>query len=246
VPATGLFLFLYFVKSATQFFKMRVFTIRVKKYTTDELVALYDKKDWAALWKIATPMVKHAVRRCMQRGLDPYYVRDDLMQEAYLAAWACLPRWNAFEASLQTWVLSSVRIALTDANRRVAGGMIGGRDSTIAVVSMHAEVPDADDVWCNDEQELADGIEATLTYKEAPEGFGDPAEEVDRERLLLQLPEKDRDMVRRLCGVGVPAETQSEYSAAEGLSRPAVAKRLERLRGKLDVTISRKPAKQVI
>lgn len=204
----------------------------MKKHTTDELAALYDKKDWAALWKIVTPMVKHAVRRCMQHGLDPYYVRDDLMQEAYLAAWACLPKWRAFESSLQRWVTENVRSRMLHASQAAATGMVGGRESGVVVVSMHGDTPDADHIGSNDEQELPDSIEGTLVYTDPPEGFGDPAEEVDRERLLLQLPEKDREMVRRLCGVGVPAETQVEYAERIGTTRKAVERRLAYLREK--------------
>ncbi len=191
----------------------------MKKYATEELAQLYDKKDWATLWKIMTPMVKHAVRRCMQRGLDPYYVRDDLMQEAYLAAWAALPRWNAFEASLQKWVEENVRGAALKTNTAAANGMVGGRDSGFEVVSMHGET--ADDDGGDGEQELAYGPEAILAADtEDPTG----------EWLLTAVPLEDRDMVRRLAGIGVPRETQAEYATAEGISTIAVKKRMAALR----------------
>lgn len=201
-----------------------------RKYSTDELVKLYDDKDWATLWKIVTPMVKHAVRRCMREGLDPYYVRDDLMQEAYLAAWEALPRWNAFEAGLQTWIHANVRGAVLKANTREVTGMVGGRDNGGYVVSMHGESPDDD--GSDDEQGLVAAPEALLVYKDAPEGFGDPAEEADgwASVLLSKLPAKYRDMVRRLCGLGVPAETQEEYARRESTTKKAVELRVRMLR----------------
>lgn len=198
----------------------------MKKYTNSELAQLYDKKDWAALWKIMTPMVKHAVRRCMQDGLDPHYVNEDLMQEAYLAAWKALPKWNAFEASLQTWIREKVRSAVLDANQRESSGMVGGKRSGGYVESIHGETPEADYVGSNDEQGIADGIEATLVYTEVPEGFEDPADLL----YLLPIPLKDRDMVRRLAGLGVPRETQAEYAHREGISRRTVVGRLESLK----------------
>lgn len=218
----------------------------IRKYTTPELAELFDRKDWATLWKIVTPMVKHAVRRCMQEGLDPFYVRDDLMQEAYAAAWEALPRWNPRLAGLQTWVRENVRIAVTDTNRRERSGMIGGRDSGPLVVSMHGETPEED--GGDDEQGVLSGPEASMVYKDPPEGFGDPSEEADDllEDLLSQVPQEDRDMVRRLCGIGVPVETQEEYARRIGITRDAVAKRLERLRRKIAVTKNRKPANHVM
>jgi DNA-directed RNA polymerase specialized sigma24 family protein len=198
-----------------------------RKYTTEELAKLYDTKDWETLWKIVTPMVKHAVRRCMQEGLDPHYVRDDLMQEAYLAAWEALPRWNAFEAGLQTWINQKVRSAVLNVNSRQSSGMIGGRDSGRYVVSMHGETPE-EDLSSNDEQGISLAPEAWLTYTDPPEGLGDPAIEADD--LLGDVPVKHRDMIRRLCGIGVPCETEAEYAAKEGLSVRAVEERLFRLR----------------
>lgn len=210
-----------------------------RRYTTEELVQLFDKKDWNTLWKIVTPMVKHAVKRCMQEGLDPYYVRDDLMQEAYLAAWEALPRWNAFEAGLQTWVHEKVRSAVLNANTRAITGMVGGRDNGAFVVSMHGESPDDD--GSDDEQSITSGTEASLTYKDPPEGFGDPSEEVDDllEDLLSRVPLDDRDMVRRLCGIGVEPETQEQYASVDGTTVGAVKMRLYRLR-QSRVTFSRK------
>lgn len=217
-----------------------------RKYSTDELVKLFDEKDWPTLWKIVTPMVKHAVRRCMQEGLDPYYVRDDLMQEAYLAAWEALPRWNAFEAGLQTWVHTNVRGAVLKANTREITGMVGGRDNGGFVVSMHGESPDDD--GSDDEQGLVAAPEAVLVYKDAPEGFGDPSDEVDDfiEGLLSQVPLEDRDMVRRLCGIGMSAQTQEQYAKRIRITRAALAKRLERLRRKITVTKNRKLGNQVM
>lgn len=217
-----------------------------KRYTTEELIQLFDAKDWKTLWKIMQPMVKHAVKRCMQEGLDPYYVRDDLMQEAYLAAWEALPHWDSAKAGLQTWVHQKVRSAVLDANRYEQSGMVGGRDSGPLVVSMHGESPDDDGT--EDEQGVLAGPEAALVYKDPPEGFGDPGEEVDDliTDLLSRVPKEDRDMVRRLCGIGVPPETQEQYAARENIMRAAVAKRLERLRKKLIVTKSRKPANHVM
>lgn len=203
----------------------------MRRYSNRELAQLWDRKDWATLWPIMVPMVKHAVRRCMQRGLDPYYVRDDLMQEAYLAAWKALPKWNAFESSLQRWIEEKVRSAVLDANRREAGGMVGGRDSAALVVSMHGETAE-DDISSNDEQGLCDGIEASLTYgDDSPEGFWDPADErLFGEQDLAAVPAKYRDMVRRLAGIGVPQESDAEYAAAEGISRMTAWRRIERLR----------------
>lgn len=202
-----------------------------KRYSTDELVQLFDAKDWKALWKIVTPMVKHAVRRCMQEGLDPYYVRDDLMQEAYLAAWEALPRWNAFEAGLQTWVSENVRGAVLKANTRESTGMVGGRDNGGHVVSMHGEAPD-EDTSKDDEQGLVAAPEAVLVYKDAPKGFGDPSEEIDDlvADLLSRVPGEDRDMVRRLCGIGVSPETQEQYAVKEGVHRDTVTRRIRALR----------------
>lgn len=217
----------------------------MRKYTTHELVQLFDKKDWSTLWKIMQPMVKHAVKRCMQEGLDPFYVRDDLMQEAYLAAWEALPRWNAFEAGLQTWVSANVRIAVTDTNRREQSGMIGGRDSGPLVISMHGEEPDDD--GSEDEQGVSHAPEAMLTYKDPPEGFGDPSEEVEdlSQALLRHVPDGDRDMVRQLCGIGVPAQTQEEYAQANKTTRKAVERRIARLRNKVG-GFSRNPANHVM
>lgn len=216
-----------------------------RKYTTQELVEIYDRKDWVTLWKIITPMVKHAVRRCMQEGLDPFYVRDDLMQEAYARAWEALPRWNPRLAGLQTWVRENVRIAVTDTNRRERSGMIGGRDSGPLVVSMHGETPEED--GGDDEQGVLSGPEASMVYKDPPEGFGDPNEAADDllEDLLSQVPSEDRDMVRRLCGIKVPSETQAEYALKEGISRRTVVGRLESLR-QYFCAKSQKPANHVM
>lgn len=200
-----------------------------KKYTTEELAQIYDKKDWALLWKIMEPMVKHEVRRCMQHGLiDPIYVTDDLMQEAYLAAWECLPRWNAFECNLASWVRPKVRGALLDANRRQGGGMVGGRDAQAVIVSIHGETPE-DDWMSNEEQGINSGLERVLAYEEPSEDFRDPLELVD-EGWLSKVPEKDRDMVRRLSGIGCAQETQEEFADAEGLHRDTVTRRIRALR----------------
>lgn len=216
-----------------------------KRYSTDELVQLFDRKDWKTLWKIMQPMVKHAVKRCMQEGLDPFYVRDDLMQEAYLAAWEALPRWNAFEAGLQTWVRENVRGAVLKANTRESTGMIGGRDSGPLVVSMHGET--SDDDGSDDEQDVLSGAEATLAYKDPPEGFGDPAEEIEdlAAALLLQVPKEDQDMVRRLCGIGVSRETQEQYAAREGTSQRTITRRVNALRKYFGVK-SPKPGNHVM
>lgn len=208
------------------------------RYTNVELAQLYDKKDWAILWPVVTSMVKHAVRRCMQHGFDPFYVHDDLMQEAYLAAWEALPRWNAFEGSLQTWVSEKVRSAVLNANTRAATGMIGGRDSGELVVTMHGEIAEGD--GGNDEQGMMQGHEARIMYDDPPEGFDDPARESEEEDWLSMVPVRDRDMVRRLCGIGVPAETQEEYSRAAGVSRRTVVGRIEALRNYF-CALSRKP-----
>lgn len=216
-----------------------------RKYSTQELVQLFDSKDWKTLWKIMQPMVKHAVKRCMQEGLDPFYVRDDLMQEAYLAAWEALPRWNAFEGGLQTWVSANVRGAVLKANTRESTGMVGGRDSGPLVISMHGESPDDD--GSEDEQGVLAGPEAALIYKDPPEGFDDPSEEVEdlATALLRQVPAEDRDMVRRLCGIGVQAETQEEYARKEDISRRTVVGRLEALR-KYFCAKTRKPGNHVM
>lgn len=202
-----------------------------RKYSTEELVQLFDAKDWKTLWKIMQPMVKHAVKRCMQEGLDPFYVRDDLMQEAYLAAWESLPRWNAFEAGLQTWVSENVRGAMLKANARESSGMIGGRDNGVRIVSLHGKAS-REDLSSDDAQRASRAPELTAAYQNPPEGFGDPSDEADDtvEDLLSQVPEEDRDMVRRLCGIGVPAETQEEYAAAEEISVRTVKQRLADLR----------------
>lgn len=214
-----------------------------KRYTNAELARLVDTRNWAALWPIVESMVKHEVKRCMQDGLDPFYVRDDLMQEAYLAAWQALPTWNAFESGLRKWVGVQVRGAVLKANSRAASGMIGGRDSGLDVVSMHAETVDGD--GGDDEQGSLSGPEASMVYENPPEGFEDPAEQPEYEELLELVPAKDRDMVRRLCGLGVPAETQEEYARAEGLARDAIAKRVQRLKNKI-VTKSSKTGKYAI
>lgn len=199
-----------------------------KKYTTEELAQIYDKKDWALLWKIMEPMVKHEVRRCMQHGLiDPVYVTDDLMQEAYLAAWECLPRWNAFESGLRRWVGSCVRSAVLDAARHAAGGMVGGRDARAVVVSIHGETPE-DDWMSNEEQGINSGLERVLAYEEPSEDFRDPLEIID-EGWLSKVPAADRGMVRRLAGIGCARETQAEYARRIGVSQQAVDKRITRL-----------------
>lgn len=209
-------------------FAMAYFPL-MRKYTNDELVQLFDKKDWKTLWKVMQPMVKHAVKRCMQEGLDPFYVRDDLMQEAYLAAWEALPRWNAFEGGLQTWVRENVRGAVLKARTRESSGMIGGRDNGPLVVSMHGESPDDD--GGDDEQGVLAGHEAAMVYKDPPAGFGDPADEVDDlvTDLLNRVPKKYQDMVRRLCGIGVPQETQEQYAHTAGITQQAVAMRLAKI-----------------
>lgn len=216
------------------------------RYTREQITQLYDAKEWNTLWKVVIePMVKHTVKRCMQEGLDPFYVRDDLMQEAYLAAWAALPRWNAFEGALSTWISEKVRSAVLDTNRRESSGMVGGRDANAFVTSMHGTEPDEDS--SNDNEQASSIIpEASMVYKDLPEGFGDPAEDGEEERMLALVPEKDRDMVRRLCGVGVPEETQEEYAQTEGVTQTAIAKRLVRLQAKLNVMFSRKPANQAM
>lgn len=203
-----------------------------KRYTNAELARLVDTRNWAALWPIVESMVKHEVKRCMQDGLDPFYVRDDLMQEAYLAAWQALPTWRPFESVLRKWVGVKVRSAVLNANIAVSNGMIGGRDSGLDVVSMHAETVDGGDGG-DDEQGSLSGPEASIVYEKPPEGFEDPAEQPEHEELLELVPAKDRDMVRRLCGLGVPAETQEEYAMIEGIPRPTIATRLRALRKKL-------------
>lgn len=213
-----------------------------RKYSTEELVKLFDDKDWPALWKIVTPMVKHAVRRCMQEGLDPYYVRDDLMQEAYLAAWEALPRWDPNKAQLQTWIDRKVRGAAINAKHRESFGMIGGRDSGSLVVSMHGVVAD-------DEDENAGPLapEASLVYEDPPEGFGDPSEEAEDlvEAFIRAAPAGDQDMLRRLCGAGVPQETQAEYADKEDIHRNTVVNRLTQIRQKLCAKTS-EPVKYVL
>lgn len=211
---------------------------KLKRYTKSELAQLVDAKDWGALWPIVVPMVKHEVRCCMRSGLDPFYVREDLMQEAYLAAWKALATWNAFESSLRKWVGVQVRGYVLHAVSHGASGMVGGRDSNVAVVSMHGET--AEDTGDEDEQGALSGPEASMVYENPPEGFGDPAEQPEHETLLELVPAADRDMVRRLCGLGVPAETQGEYAAALGLHRDTVTRRVRALRGYFSA-ISRKP-----
>jgi DNA-directed RNA polymerase specialized sigma24 family protein len=202
----------------------------MRKYTNSELAQLYDKKDWAALWKIMTPMIKHAVRRCMREGFDPHFVREDLMQEAYLAAWKALPSWNAFEGGLMRWLEENVCGAILKANAREASGMVGGRDAHVVVVSMHGDTPEADHVGSNDEQELSDSIEASLAYEDPPEGLWDPADErLYGEQDLAAIPPKYRDMVRRLAGIGVPQETQAGYAVLEGIRQQSVADRVKTL-----------------
>lgn len=206
----------------------------MRKYTNRELAQLYDKKDWGTLWQIVTPTVKHTVWRWMREGSGSLYVSDDLVQEAYLAAWRAIPKWNAFEATLQTWIREKVRSAVADANRREChSGLIGDRDAKVTVISMHGDAPEeADHTFNNDEQELSDAIEASLTYgDDPPEGLWDPADERHfGEQNLLAVPPEDRDMVRRLAGIGIPQETQAEYAVAEGISVSTVEGRFRDLR----------------
>lgn len=214
-----------------------------KKYTKAELAELVDRKDWKTLWRIVVPMVKHEVRCCMQRGLDPFYVRDDLMQEAYLAAWQALPTWNAFESGLRKWVGVKVRSAVLNANATAASGMVGSRNTGTIVVSMHGETTEED--GSDDEQGGQRGPEARMVYEDTPEGFGNPDIDIDTGRLLSHVPKEDRDMVRRLCGLGVPAETQEEYAVAEHCAVITVKKRLQALR-KYFYTFSPKLVKEAM
>jgi RNA polymerase sigma factor (sigma-70 family) len=193
-----------------------------------ELVAARTRQDWDLLWEQAIPLAKLAVRRLMEEGLlDPYHSREDLMQDAMLAAGMAVRKWQPEKGAFSTWVMVRVRGAALDSITAAATGMVGGRRSGVTVVSMHGEGHTS---YAENEEEDA---EFALEYPVVPEGLGDPAEEASNlqthshvEALIGSLPEKDADMLKRIYGLGFPKETIAQYAARERLALRTVKYRL--------------------
>lgn len=185
-----------------------------------ELARLHDNKNWNELWRHARPLVKLTIRKLMRRGrLDPFYVREDLYQEAQLAAWEAIPKWFPLEAKFSTWVVVNVRRAVLDHQRREAGGMVGGRDARGQTVSLYAASVDAES---DDDESLERGLLGSLSYQDPPEGF-DPERETEHrqharvvQRALSALSRSERHLICALFGIGREQQLLTEYVRATG------------------------------
>lgn len=185
-----------------------------------------DSEDWQRLYKEAVPLARYTIRRLLQEGaLDPYYSREDLMQEASLAAFEAARTWNPIEGAFSTWISRQVRWAVAK---------FIGREVSMQTVSIHGVVRGGD----GGEDELVDfGVESKLQYKIPPGSFEDPAtqfEALDQlrltKRLLLRLRNPmDIEMLVALYGLNGETKTHEQYAQERGIPIHKLRQRLRKV-----------------
>lgn len=81
-----------------------------EKLTDAELADLRECEWWGVLWNYALPWAKYTIKQMIERGtLDPFYAREDLLQEGNLAVGNAVQTWDPAKGTLGTWVCANVR-----------------------------------------------------------------------------------------------------------------------------------------
>ena len=218
-----------------------------EKMTHEELSYQHAFGHFELLHPEALGYVALTLKRMIARGLMAQeQINEDLLQEANLAALESCRTWQPFVSTLGSWVESWVTGILQNYLRAAATGMIGGRRSGYVVLSENTPLEQAEP---DDPATLGDSLSYTPVSRrhaphgeEAPEGLGDPADEVARmqeqalaRRLIATLAPADRELVRALFGIGQVAEDQIDYARRTGIPLRTVERRWAFVRRKLAV-----------
>lgn len=170
----------------------------------------------------------------------PLEYHEDCIQEGIETALRVLPKWNPDACKLATHLYPWVRGAIGAYRAKLQNGGMGGKDAPITLVSLHDEVPGAQDF---DDEPLT--YEDILSYHTPPRGYGDPVQELIHneedssiphniiERLLDSLSEADRVLIKRYFGMDGPEAGQLELALEEDVTRQAISRRITRIINRL-------------
>lgn len=190
-----------------------------------------------------TPFEKDAIEIAQRLGRVYCRTKDiplehhaDCIQEGVYVALRVLPKWNPDACKLSTHLYPWVRGAIAAYRAKLQNGGMGGKDAPISLVSLHDEVPGAQDF---DDEPLT--YEDILSYHTPPRGYGDPMQEAIHneedsriphniiERLLESLSEADRVLIKRYFGMDGPETGQLELALDDDVTRQAISKRIQRI-----------------
>lgn len=215
----------------------------MKRLTHAELAAAQERQDWTVLWEQALPLVKLVVGRMARSASER--AGDDTLQEGMLIAGEAMRTWKPLECAYSTHVCNRVRWDLLRARSEDHNAGIGSYKQRPAVFSLADSRDGMFGFGANPEgdqgEDEDDGtFDAGLTYDGVrrpsgqydgggftPEGFGDPADEADRQRTeerlrgaVDHLPSRMRGVVVAVMGLdGSPPETLRAYSERTGVAR---------------------------
>jgi RNA polymerase sigma factor (sigma-70 family) len=204
----------------------------MRKLSHEDLRAARDRQDWNTLWLQSIPLVKFSIKKMMSEGeVDPFWAREDLLQEGMLAAGLAVRSWDTIEGAFSSWVTLKVRGHLLDhLNRNATNGM-GGKDADVTVASLHEIAHRTEESETTRQDELAYDVEVFAPPETA-------AEAAALRRLMVRLTSAEADVVARTFGLG-GAEPQSLREVAEhyGVSHVMLRKRLKRAVERLTDTL---------
>lgn len=233
----------------------------MKRLTHAELADAHGRAQWAVLWEHAIPLVKMTVGRLVRSKTVKGADLDDVLQQGFLAGWAAIKDWPAFECAFSTHVANRVRWALLEFLGAAGNHGIGSHVQRSVILSLE----DSRDVNNNGAHKRGAGADPTeddaddgsftdgLTYEGVlrntggtdgigyvPGGFADPAEEADKLQIeeaigaaLEVLTAEERDIVTKLYGIGCAREIQEEYVERTGIARSTLNRRLTAAKRKM-------------
>jgi RNA polymerase sigma factor (sigma-70 family) len=206
-------------------------------WTQQELATYRAVGDWEKLWEATVPLVKSEYGRLVRLGHvpEPQDKGDDhWMNEGMLIAGEAMRKWDPAKGAYSTYLCSHLRTALPLAVQKDGNAGLTARNGTrLNVVGLQDQRPGVE-VGAEDPDD--DGTyDATLSYPQAPEGFGDPSDEAERLELntrlsvaLAGLPSEEREAL-----LATQVETQQEYAARIGVALITVKTRVARARTKV-------------
>lgn len=188
----------------------------MSQLSASELRAAQAAQDWRKLWEAALPLVKHTISKLLAAGqITTEQATDDLLQEGNLAVGRAVRTWEPDKGTLATWVCRAAHGALLDHLRRQSSGMIGGRDSGVAVAALFEEI-----------------TEGSLREPQDEVVREDDARAVREAIQALRVPE-DRELICKVYGIGCDAQTLPEIAAEWGMSPRSIDRMFATARRKL-------------
>jgi DNA-directed RNA polymerase specialized sigma24 family protein len=192
------------------------------RLTSDELKALREKEDWQALWAYAVSWVKYVATTIKTNE------REDMIQDALLVVGKAVPKWDPAKSQFPTYV------------RRVAKNAMLNHVYSKTYRAERTAALDVEDLDTDSGPMAGMGF----TYGDTnytPQGFGDPVSEIGREFAAESVEHFFKELdnlmalaLREIFGLPVLDEQEEErytleVARANGLTRDAIAHRMEKL-----------------